>query len=103
FYPGRQMVTLIIQAVASKRPDTAHLSMLSSLYKESYMLGTRWTIAENLVWTQALFQEQEAYSYFYHSNLNWGFKEAWSLEFNVDIFDGSADSVLGTYDRNDRV
>lgn len=103
FYFKSQMLTLLGQAVASHRPDSGSLSFLSSLYENSYMLGVRWAPSEKLTWLQAVFQEQENFSYFYHIEANWSFKEAWSLILQADFFQGSPESVLGTYSENDQV
>jgi hypothetical protein len=101
-YFGNQMLTLLGQAVASRRPSSEGLSMLSSLYKRSYMAGIRWAPNEKWTWLQAFFQEQEHFSSFYHTEISWNFREAWNLTLDASFLQGRPDSVLGTYDKNDQ-
>lgn len=103
FFLGDQMFILLVQAIGSERPESGGLSMLESLYKESYMAGLRWTISEKWTWLQAFFQEQEGYSHFYHSEIDFNFAPAWNLKFQADFFQGPPPSVLGTYSNNDQV
>lgn len=102
-YLGDQLFILIFQAVGSRRPETGGLSMLASLYEESYMAGVRWTISEKWTWLQAFFQEQKMFSHFYHTEIDFNFAPAWNLSLQADFFQGPPPSVLGTYGGNDQI
>lgn len=101
FYWKNQMFTLLGQYIDSKRPDITGVSLLTSLYQKSYMVGFRW--APNDRWTSliALFQETTTWSRFLRGQIDWGFKDNWNLSAEVNIFEGPASSAIGTYDRND--
>ncbi len=103
FYPKNQMLTFILQGITSRRPKSEGLSLLSSLYEESYMLGIRYAPSEKWTWMQAIFQEQIYYSYFYHSDISWNFRDSWSLVLNANFFQGSPASHIGNFSKNDQV
>lgn len=100
---GNQSVVLLLQYIISRRPDIDSLSMLSSLFENSYMLGARWVPGEKWIWTAAYFQEQTTFSSLIHSELDWNFTENWHQKISVDLFSGSSGSPLGVYENNDQI
>ena len=100
---GEQGITLLFQYTESRRPKSETVSLLSSLLEKAVMFGWRWPITEKLTWTAAIFQEQKYFSLFYHTEIGWSLSDHWALSLAGDVFSGSKDSVIGTYDHNDRV
>jgi hypothetical protein len=103
FYFGNQMLTLLGQFIDSRRPDSASVSLLTSLYQKSFMAGVRWAPSERWTLLLAHFQETQSWSSFSRIDVTWAFKDAWSLDLEGNIFEGTASSTIGTYDRNDSV
>jgi len=101
FYFSGQMLTLLAQYMDSRRPDAQGLSILTSLYEKSYFTGLRWAPNENWTVMLAFFQETKFHSYFFRPEINWRFEENWNLGLEGYFFEGSEESGLGTYNKND--
>lgn len=101
FYIRSQMLTLLAQYVDSKRPDSAGLSLLTTLYERSYMGGVRWAPSEKWTLLLAHFQETTNWSRFFRADLGWSFKDNWSTNLVWTQFEGRPESVIGTFDQND--
>jgi hypothetical protein len=101
FYFGNQMLTLMSQFIDSRRPDSAGVSLLTSLYQKSVMAGLRWAPSEKWTLLLAHFQETHFWSSFSRIDVTWNFRDNWSLDAEGNLFEGPEDSAIGTYDRND--
>lgn len=96
-------ITFLVQAVASKRPDSTEVSLVSSLLDKSLMAGFRWPINDKLLWSVAAFQEQTGFSYYFKSDLKYLWTDNLHQFFTIDSLEGEKSSLLGAFSKNDRV
>jgi hypothetical protein len=103
FSLGKREIRLILQGVASNREENGGVSVLSTLLKNSVMLGWRYPFTDEWTWTAAVFQELTGHSYFAHMAFNWNTSDRTKQELAGDLIGGQVGSALGTYERNDRI
>lgn len=99
---GDQNITFIVQGIASHAPKSESVASFQSLLEKSAMVALRFPVKENWTWTTAYFREFKANSSFLHSEVGWNLAEHWKAELSADILLGTKNSVIGTYDQNDR-
>ncbi|HEY8272105.1 MAG TPA: hypothetical protein VIG33_14535 [Pseudobdellovibrionaceae bacterium] len=102
FALGNQDLMILLQGVSSKKAETGSLSTLEALLERALMLGLGWRPTETVTFLSVFYQEQRKFSFFFHNELKLNHNERWSSQLAVDIFEGKADSALGTYNKNDQ-
>lgn len=97
------LVTFILQGAVVNAPESRSLISIQELLDKSVLLAMRWPI--NDYWTTQLsaLGSGSDKSAFYTAQVTRTFQTNWSAKLLLEILAGPPQSVLGLFDKNDRV
>lgn len=97
------VVTFILQGSTVEAPESTSLVSIQDLLDKSILLGMRWPISD--FWTTQLsaLRSGSDKSSFYTAQVTRTFATQWSGRLLFEVLEGPPQSVLGIYDKNDRV
>lgn len=105
WHAGSSSFTSVFQVYYGENRDPIDNLISSSgrLFDRSLIVGTRWSASTETNLLVSFLYDYQLQSYFFHGVFDHKFSEKFKGEISLDVIEGDANTLLGTYDKNDRV
>lgn len=103
FAVSDQMLTFILQGSLVQAPESNSLVSMQDLFDKSVLLAMRWPMSDHLTTQVSGLLSGSDKSAFYTAQVTGTFATNWSGRLLLEVLAGPPQSVLGIYDKNDRV
>ena len=97
------MVTFILQGVVVNAPESTSLVSIQDLLDKSILLAMRWPMGDLWATQLSALRSGSDDSMFYTAQVTRTFATHWSGKLLLEVLEGPPQSVLGIFDKNDRV
>jgi hypothetical protein len=102
---GSTSLTIIAQTYYAKNKDPIDNLVSSSnrLFDKAVVLGVRWAYSDDKTFLFSSLYNYKDHSYYLHLNYDWKITDHLKWTIGGDLLEGDPDTLLGTYNKNDRV
>lgn len=101
---GETSATFLLQTYYGENKDALDnmISSSSRLFDRSVLLGARFALSTETSITGSLLYDYRGRSFYGRAQSDHKWSQNWKSTLTLDILEGDRDTLLGTYDRNDR-
>lgn len=101
---GETSATFLLQTYYGENKDALDnmISSSSRLFDRSVLMGARMAFSTETSFTASLLYDYRGKSFYGRAQADHKWTQRWKSSLTLDVLEGDPDTLLGTYDRNDR-